>query len=381
MAQRPANATRKGEAGNREPQKAPKAAAGRKPSKQTGVKRGELATPLAVPALRVVQGENQFYIFTIKASRLWPIVSINRRAETEDRGYQRVLSNARVEAVANHIRSGRPIPNSVLVALDSATFDAAKSTLTIPPGKDVGWVIDGQHRIAGSHEAADDVDIELCVFAFVDVDEEFQIEQFVTINREAKGVPTSLVYDLLSHLPSRKRPNDVANERAAEIANELRKDPGSPFYERIVVTESPGKGKISITNFVRKVAPHVHPDRGILRVWTMPEMRRVIDNYFKALKSTYSDQWGKGDNIFFRTVGFGAMMNVFEEIYTITTTTRGAFKVADIEATLIGVRSFEFAGWESFGSGNKAEMEAAADFRTDLNRSRSRTKAGKRIEL
>jgi DGQHR domain-containing protein len=362
--------------------KAVKRKPAKRPSKQVGVKKGTLKKGLDVRALRIKQGGNTFYAFTLKASKLWPMVSINRRSETEDRGYQRVLSNARVEAVANHIRSGRPIPNSVLVSLDGATYDEAAGKLSIPAGEDIGWVIDGQHRIAGAHEAASDFDIELCVFAFVGVDEEFQIEQFITINREAKGVPTSLVYDLLSHLPNRKRPGDIATERAAEIANELRHDPKSALYNRIVVTQSPTKGKISITNFVRKIQPHVHPERGVLRVFTLPEQQAIIANYFAALKRVYPDQWGKTDNIFFRTVGFGAMMNMFEEIFTITTTSSGGFTVHDIEATLSGVKHFEFASWEAGGSGNKAEMDAAAEFRTDFNRSRTNSAVtSKRLKL
>lgn len=361
--------------------KSAKLRAAKKPSKQVGVKEGALAQSLTVPALRIVQGNYTFYAFRLKASQLWPMVSINRRSETEDRGYQRVLSNARVEAVANHIRSGRPVPNSVLVSLDAAAYDEAAGKLTIPAGEDIGWVIDGQHRIAGAHEASPDNDIELCVFAFVGVDEEFQIEQFITINREAKGVPTSLVYDLLSHLPNRKKPGDIATERAAEIANELRHDPKSALYNRIVVTQSPTKGKISITNFVRKIQPHVHPERGVLRVFTLPEQKAIIANYFAALKSVYPEQWIKVDNIFFRTVGFGAMMNMFEEIFTITTAGSVGFRIQDIENTLSGVKHFEFASWEAGGSGNKAEMDAAAEFRTDFNRSRTNAVMSNRLKL
>ena len=36
----------------------------------------------------------------------------------------------------------------------------------------------------------------------MDIDD--QVFQFVTINRTAKGVPTSLYYDLLKHLPPSK---------------------------------------------------------------------------------------------------------------------------------------------------------------------------------
>jgi len=353
----------------------------KKPAKQTGIKTGKASKPVVVPAIRITQGDSVFYAFTMRASQLWPMVSINRRSETEDRGYQRVLSQARVAAVASHIKSGKPLPNSVLIALDQANFDEKTSSLTIPAGTDIGWVIDGQHRIAGSHEASEDLDIELAVFAFVGVDEQFQIEQFITINREAKGVPTALVYDLLSHLPDKKRPADVANERAAEIATNLRKDKNSPFYERIVVTQAPGKGKLSITNFVRKVAPLVHPERGALKIFTLPEQVGIISNYFSALKSVYPDQWLGSDNIFFRTVGFGAMMNVFEEIFTQTVSSQDGFTISNIAHTLSGVKHFEFNAWDSLGTGNKAEMEAASDFRTDLHRSLSKLTAGKRIKL
>ena len=353
----------------------------RKPSKQVDPKKGALRTSLSVPAIRVCQGNHSFYAFTLKASELWPMVSINRRSETEDRGYQRVLSNSRVESVATHIRNGNPLPISVLVALDKASFDNNRGVLHIPKGKDIGWVIDGQHRLAGAHEAVDVTDIELCVAAFVEVDQEFQIEQFVTINREAKGVPTSLVYDLLSHLPGSKKPGDVANERAAEIANDLRHEETSPLFNRIVVTQSPRNGQVSITNFVRKISSLVHPERGILRVHTLPEQTRIVSNYFSALKETYPDQWSKSNNILFKTIGFGAMMNMFEEIFQVSMASEHGFRVQDAKNTLKGVTDFEFGQWVSYGSGNKAEMEAAQDFRIDFARSRSKLPSTKSIRL
>src|SRR5215217_2145245 len=272
------------------------------PAKQTGKKTGVLRKAETFSAIEVQQGRSTFYVFKARASQLWSFLSINRRLEKKDEGYQRVLSNARVAAVASHIRSGKPIPNSILVALDGATFDSAAGTLRIPAGTDVGWVIDGQHRLAGAHEATKAsagvraVDVELLVAAFIGAEENFQIEQFIVVNREAKGVPTALVYDLLKHLPGRKNAAEVATERAAEIANELRLDERSVFHDRIVVTTSPKQGQVSITNFVRKIAPHVNPDRGILKVYTLIEQRKIIENYFVALKDTYPEQWKKAEN-------------------------------------------------------------------------------------
>jgi DGQHR domain-containing protein len=354
----------------------------KRPARQSQPKTGKVSEHLEVPATEINQGEHSFYSFVMKASQLWPMVSIARRSEDEGTGYQRVLSTARVAAMAKHISAGNPVPNSILVAFDKGVkFDEKTGNLSIPKGKDRAWVIDGQHRLAGAHEASKSVDIELNVLAFVDVDVEFQVEQFVTVNREAKGVPTSLVYDLLAHLPQLKNATEVAQERANEIATTLRLEKDSPFFNRIVIMSSPKSGRqISNTNFVRKVAPLVHPERGSLRTFTLQEQIQIIDNYFSGLKATFKSEWEKSDNIFFQTIGFGAAMNVFEEIFTKTLSRRGGFTKADVVNTLAGVKHFDFRQWSSHGSGNKAEIAAAQELRVDLNRSLEREE-GKRIKL
>ena len=352
-----------------------------KQSKQSGKKTGELSKGLSVRSLKVTQGAHVFYVFNMKASVLWPLVSINRREEDEDRGYQRVLSTARTGAVAEHIRAGNPVPNSVLIALDKATYSAKSGHLSIPAGRDIGWVIDGQHRIAGAHEALPDVDIELCVFAFVGVDTQFQIEQFVTINSEARGVPTSLVYDLISYLPSKVSPADVAREKAIEIGKAIRKMPGSALQNRIVTTTSPKNGQVSLTNFVRKVQPLVHPEKGRLRAHSLLQQERIISNYFDGLKLAYPDQWLRADNIILKTVGFGAVMNVFEDVFDYTITEQGGFAPKDVAQTLKPAKGFEFEQWKAYGTGSKAELDAAQDFRTYLLRVRAKNPSGKGLRL
>jgi hypothetical protein len=76
-----------------------------------------------------------------KASNLWEFVSINRREENKDEGYQRVLSTSRVRAVADYILEGNFIPGSIILGIDKGTYKNGK--LRLPSGKDVAWVIDG----------------------------------------------------------------------------------------------------------------------------------------------------------------------------------------------------------------------------------------------
>lgn len=345
-----------------------KLAVKKKTAKQSEKKQGTLLSPLSVDCFEVIQGKQKLYVFAMAASRLWDIVSINRRDSDKNEGYQRVLPNSRVKAVASYIGDGNAIPNSILVALDNAKYDASQKKLLIPAGADIGWVIDGQHRLAGAHEASlqDGNDYELVVVGLLDIDEEKQVEYFVTINREAKGVPTSLVLDLLNRIP-KKKPAEFANERASDLARALRDDKESPLYSRIVI-DAPGKGQISLVNFVRKVTPLVHQNTGRLRAYSFEEQKSILSNYFKAIKDVYKDEWRKENPIFFRTVGFGALLNTFEKIFNHCTDSYSSFAPADIKRCLNLVEDFDFGQWAEYGSGNKAELDAASDFQIDLDR-------------
>src|SRR5690348_10487049 len=89
---------------------------------QSGKKIGKLDHGRDFDAIPIHQGETTLYAFSEKASRLWEFVSINRREENKDEGYQRVLSNSRVRAVADYIKDGNIIPGSVIIAVDSGKY-------------------------------------------------------------------------------------------------------------------------------------------------------------------------------------------------------------------------------------------------------------------
>lgn len=356
---------------------------GRSPAKVTGKHSQKLATPIHVKALNFKQGDVEICIFHMKASVLWDFVSINRMIEDKEQGYQRTLSVSRVKAVADYIIAGNPIATSILISLPKGTYSATTGKLKIPSGKDVGWVIDGQHRLAGAHNAAQQGhDIPLSVVAVLAQEVDFEIEQFITVNREAKGVPTSIVYELLKHLPSKKKPSDVAAEIAAELGSSLRKDTDSVFSNRIVVTTSPGPGQVSLTNFVRKVGPLVHPERGLLNIYTFEEQKSILENYFRALKVVFPSAWSKSKSIFFQTVGFGALFNVFDFVFKETMQrSKASFAVEDVVKIFKPIAHFEFESWASYGSGSKAEIEAGNDLRVDLQRSLNTGTGKERIRL
>jgi DGQHR domain-containing protein len=328
---------------------------------------GVVNAQLKFPATEVRQTTHSLYVFKAKASVLYKALSINRRIEDKDEGYQRALSPSRVQAITRYIMQKKPIPGAIIICFDKATFDKNRNEIILPAGTDVGWVIDGQHRLAGAEMAArSGADIELPVVAFMDISEDNQIEQFVTINREAKNVPTSLYLDLLRALPTTKKPAEVAKERAADLATELRRDEGSPFFEKIVVTISPKQGQLSLTNVVRKIAPLVTPERGILSLYTEQEQRAVISNYYKGLRQVFPKDFEGNDSVFFKTVGFGALWNIFPVFFNLALKNYKGFGVDDVVKIFKRVDTFDFSSWKQLGSGNQAEQIAGEDLKSAL---------------
>jgi DGQHR domain-containing protein len=348
----------------------------------TGKKDGALTSPLRVCAIGVQQGPNKLFLFKSAASVLFDALSINRKVEDKDEGYQRALSSSRVQALKRFIIEKNPVPGAIVVCLDKANYSEPTKQLTIPAGADVGWIVDGQHRLAAAALAArEGVDIDLSVVAFVGLSDERQIEQFITINKEAKSVPSSLYLDLLKRLPN-KRSADAPKERAADLASLLRKNEDSPFFQRIVTTTAPRAGQISLVNFVRKIAPLVAPDRGLLAPYPEKDQVGILSNYFLGLGHVFPDEYDSPTSIFFKTLGSGALMNVFPAFFTLTLKERQAFRVSDVASIFQQMESYSFDAWKQAGTGSQGEILAGEDLKTSLNWAfRENTGTGASIKL
>jgi len=251
----------------------------------------------------------------------------------------------------------------MVVSFDGAEL-LSENRVRIPNRSDAGWVIDGQHRLAGAHRA--NSSIELPIVAFLNLPLESQIEQFVTINREAKGVPTSLYYDLLKHLPKEKSESEQARERAADLGTQLRLDENSAFAGKIVILGSPRKGELSLNNFVRKISPLVHPAKGKLALYTAMEQKKILDNFYNGLSHAFPSDYDRNDSIFFQTLGFGALFNAFPTIFDLALKHFKGFTVEEIVQILKKIDYFDFEQWRQLGTGNAAETEAGNNLRQEL---------------
>jgi hypothetical protein len=133
-----------------------------------------------------------------------------------------------------------------------------------------------------------------------------------------------------------------------------------------VVTTSPRAGQLSLTNFARKISPLVTPDKGILYVYTEREQLAVISNYYKGLRQVFRKEFDSHNSIFFKTVGFGALWNVFPVFFNLALKNQRGFEVKDVVALFKRIENFDFSAWQQYGSGNQAEVNAGEDLRTAL---------------
>ncbi len=343
-----------------------------KSTKKTGKKVTKKNAPsrikhLDFPCTEFKQGSRDMIFFSASAKTMWNILSINRKIEDKTEGYQRSLSQSRVGAIARYIEAGNSLPQSLLITIDEAAIIEKNNKLfiRIPNKTDAGWVIDGQHRFAGAETAQ--VDIMLPFIAFIGLDLIDQIQLFISINREAKGVPSSLYLDLLKQLPAQyKSEAEISKERASDIGTQLKRDEESPFYSKIVVTTAPKKGEISLTNFVRKVSPLIQPGKGLLSGFTEVEQRAVVNNYFLAIKNVFTKEYKRADCIFFQTLGFGGLLNALPQIFTYSLREHNGFTVADVTKVLKKIDYFDFGTWHSKGTGSAAEIEAGNDLIVEL---------------
>ncbi|WP_346316530.1 DGQHR domain-containing protein [Chitinophaga sp. YIM B06452] len=325
------------------------------------------ATFLEFPCHTFLQGDKTLVFFSADPKVMWQVLSINRKVEDKNEGYQRALSQSRVGAISRFIDSGNYLPQSLLISLDNSEVveKEGQKVIKIPNSPDSGWVIDGQHRFAGAKNAKKN--ILLPFIAFIGLDLIDQIQLFISINKEAKGVPSSLYLDLLRVLPNQyKSVAEISKERASDIGTELKKDEDSPFYARIVVTTAPKQGEISLTNFVRKVTPLIQPGKGILNAFTQVEQRAIINNYFIGIRNVFNKEYKRTDSIFFQTLGFGGLLNALPSFFSYTLKEYSGFTAADITKVFKKIDYFDFSTWHSKGTGNSAEIEAGNDLVMEL---------------
>jgi DGQHR domain-containing protein len=286
-----------------------------------------------------------------------------RRVVSEERdvekylGIQRPISKKRLHDLQAYVNySDATFPSSVIVAINDASYasyDNQKKRLTIrnfrldeaSPSiaiRQIGRVIDGQHRIAGLEAfAGEKFDVAVTVFVEADIADQGHI--FSTVNLEQTKVHKNLVYDLYELARSRS-----PQKTCHLVAVTLDKDDQSPLHQRIKRLGFATEGRIfepvGQATFVEGLMAHITNDSkadrdALLRgnplsqlggddVFKLPlrnmfiegrdlDIIQVVDNFFQAVRDRWPQAWdarGRGF-VLNRANGVKALLRFFRHAY------------------------------------------------------------------
>lgn len=272
-------------------------------------------------------------------------------------GIQRPISRDRLDDLQSYVNFvDATFPTSVIVAINDieyAEYDASKKRMTLRNKKSeevmpsiairqLGRVIDGQHRIAGLEAFSGNVfDVSVTIFMGADIADQGHI--FSTVNLEQTKVHKNLVYDLYE-LAKTRSPQKTSHV----VAVTLDRDPDSPLFQRIkrlgFATEGKTFEPISQATFVEGLMAHITDDpkrdrdillrherleraggddsfRFVLRNMFIDgrdiDIIQLVYNYFSAVKERWPAAWderGRGQMLN-RTNGVRALLRFFRHAY------------------------------------------------------------------
>ena len=370
-----------------------------------------------IPYLSVTQPIGTFYICVMKASLLLSAVEILRRDLTPE-GRERVQREYNEEQgtkIADFaVSDDATFPTALIVNVYSRCMRLNEQDRTITLGRSttndvvddengweqltdtepffVGEVVDGQHRLLGIKQAIkrypDLADMEMPVVLMVDLDPENKAYVFLTINSTQRKVNSSLIVDLFG-LRKDRSPMKTCHE----IAKIFYEWEGGPFVRglKMLGKKTAGTEMLSQGSFskyvlglisttpkldeerLEKGEPLFENRRCPLRPYFAanqdPLIARILHEYFRAVKTTFSVEWDlePEKHLLRKTVGFSALTKAFVAIWD-------AEKMTDpikaYEYFLVCAQKFKanLAGKpltsEAFGSSEKAAKQMA-DFFTD----------------
>ncbi len=273
---------------------------------------------MVVPALALEQSPGrEIYAFGIDGKHVPRFAAVSRARrddETDDfalAGYQRPEVSRHIAEIRAYLESeGAMVPNAVVLAFDpTVTFEetakrshgeaARTGMLKIPLSGDgerkVGFVVDGQQRIAAIREAELENGFPMFAIGFVARSEAEQKEQFLLVNA-TKPLPRGLIHELLPGVEGRLPSHLEARRVPAALVEILNNDKRSPLYRTIRTATNPA-GWITDNSMLRMLENSLSD--GLL--WEigdtvddsedLEQMTYVLFHFWGAVKEVWTDIW------------------------------------------------------------------------------------------
>ncbi len=258
-------------------------------------------------AIPISYNDVTFYMTVIPSNILFDTSKISRADEDKERGYQRLLSSKRAKDIAGYINSGNVIPGAIILSAQreaNLNFEQKSNKLTYDLVPNAFIVLDGQHRLYGTHQSEQSVPLAVCIFENLDLEEEAQY--FLDINSTQKPVPKTLQIELTKFVAKPESKDEVRQR----LFNELNEQPTSPLSGRMSPTKSVS-GKLSHVTFRDAINPLF--ETALFKKMDFEDKTKMLINFLSAVEDVLIENDGNAKRLTM-AVFFQALFGAFDDI-------------------------------------------------------------------
>lgn len=261
---------------------------------------------IRLKALKISYNDKDLYISSAKAKELSRIAKVTRA--DQDNGYQRHLEKNRVNSIANYVNNGNIIPGSIILSyqnLDELNYNS--ETLELELKGDL-FILDGQHRLFGAAESNVDIDVNVNIICNLTLKEE--IQYFLDINSNQKGVSKTLQKELAKYLLSSE---DTVDSIRYKLFESFFNNPDSALYGRLTKISS-STGKLSHVPFEKAINPLLSNHLGYLSKFsTIDDKYKLLNSYLNIFSNVLNNSIGT-DRLLSTAAFFEAIFRIFDDV-------------------------------------------------------------------
>ncbi len=304
-------------------------------------------------SIKVTQNSKDFFITSVKASILRELAFVLKRDEDPIKGFQRLLNENRAKDIAKYMDEKKGvIPSPLILSAQpnaEMNFDEKSSKITFSNNKNSFLVLDGQHRLFGMYLSENDYEIPVIIFNNLKTSDEVNL--FIDINTNQKGVPTTLLIDI-KNLTGKEEKKE---EKQRILFDSLNND--SVLRGLMSPTKSQ-LGKISRTTFNQSTERLF--ETGYFANENVNVTLKAVKNYLQAVEiillSTNSEKAKLTKSMIFR-----AVFEIFNDVVELSLKKFENLKTDSIVEILRPIGSLNYDNY--IGSSNSIMVKIATDMK------------------
>ncbi|EOV0354073.1 DGQHR domain-containing protein [Vibrio fluvialis] len=290
------------------------------------------------------------FVTVMEAKDIFEISEVSRVDTDPKEGYQRYLNSKRADDIAEYLNGGNIIPGSIILSAQDGciiNYDEDLQEIDIDTQNGKLFVIDGQHRLYGASRAEKPILLPVCIFKGLNLKQE--VQYFLDINSNQKGVPKTLRIELLKFLSEPESKETILIKLFKELGEEI----VSPLYGKVSATLSV-PGKISHVPFQAGLEPLI--EGKILKSFDYDKKKTLIINYLNAVSKVLTEMEGN-DKRLVTSAFFQAIFKVFDDACSYALTYFKNYKTDSLYQVLVGFKKIDF---ESHSGSNQQTITKMA---------------------